>query len=367
MMKPVKIAILSSVSVHAPNYVKLLPKHERYEWVAMSIDQAGFDRLYANEYIPETVKIYEDDEQMLKAHPEIEAVILCGSNEQTYPEFVLCAKYGIKNIMTMKVPTFFMDQYDEMLRLVRENNMVIQVELEMRYKHIIKRLKEIVDSGVIGNLLSMQINNTTVCVPPEIMPWVTSPRETYGKQIRLKEGDSRFRGGCLTDHPHAFDLARYFTESEFESVYAEVSPAIRKDATIEEGAFVLAKMKNGVVVNIDPSYSRHENAKTPVLPEQLGWEGYPKRVEVDIIMNGDKGSIIADCFHSGVFYLGKPYDTYAYFYAEGLAHYMPSLSEFADAIQGKGVTRVNLDFHRNTMEAVSASYESITTGKVIKL
>ena len=367
-MKPVKIAILSSISVHAPNYVTSLPVHSCYDWVAMSATKDDMEKLYEGSVKPpEYVKIYETDEEMLKAHPEIEAVVLAGSNEQTYSEFVLCAKYGIKNILMMKIPTFFMDEYDEMQRLARENGMIVQIELEMRYKQVVRQLKELCDSGVIGKLLSIQINNTTVCLPPEFMPWVTDPKQSYGKKIPLRDGETRCRGGAMTDHPHPFDLARYFTDSEFESIYADVSPTIRPNLSVEDGVFVLGKMKNGVVVNIDPSYSRHENKLPPIHPVGPGWEGYPKRVEVDVVLTGEKGSIVADCFHLGVFYIGLPYNTYAFHYSAGIAHYYPSLDDFAESVRTGKKPRVNLDSHRNTIEAMVAGYESIRLGQPVKL
>ena len=366
-MKPIKIAMLSSISVHAPNYPDLLPKHPMYDFVAMSIASEELPRRYGDTVFPPDIKFYETDEELLKAHPDLDAVVLAGANYQTYEEFKLCAKYGIKNILTMKVPTFSIEEYDEMQRLVRENDMIVQVELEMRFKNTVRQIKKLCDSGAIGKILSIQINNTTVCVLPVISPWVTDPKESYGKKVLLKDGEDVYRGGCLTDHPHAFDLARYFTDSDFESIYAEVSPSIRQSVPIEESVFVLGKMKNGVVVNIDPSYSRHENVNPPVVPEGLGFEGYPKRVEVDVIINGEKGSIVADCFHTGVFYVGKPYDTYAFYYASGNAHYTPSLDEFANAVNEHRQPLVNLDVHRNTIEAINACYESISLGKKVIL
>lgn len=364
-MKPIKIAMLSSVSVHANNYLDILPNHPMYDFVAMSLKSEERPRRYGNAVFPENVKVYETDEEVFKAHPDLDAVVLAGANHQSYEQFLLCVKYGIKNVLTMKVPTFSMEEYSEMQRLARKNGMVVQVELEMRYKNIVRRIKEVCDSGKIGKILSVQINNTTVCVLPVISPWVTDPEESYGEKVPLRDGVQCYRGGCLTDHPHAFDLARYFTGSDFESVYAEVSHGIRQGLSVEESVFVLGKMKNGVVINIDPSYSRHENEKPPALPECLGFEGYPKRVEVDVVINGEKGSIVADCFHTGVYYIGKPHHNYAFYYVSGIAHYTPSLDEFANAVNERRNPLVSLDVHRNTIEVVRACYESIYTGETI--
>lgn len=367
-MKKIKIAMFSSTSVHASAYAMALPFHEDYEWVAASIaPQDQYINYYDN--IAAHTKIYDSDEELLAAHPDLDAVILAGANEQTYSQFKLLVKHGIKNVLVMKVPSFFMEEYEDMQRLAKENDMVVQVELEMRYEQTVRHLKQLIDEGAIGKLLSIEITNTTVVVPPEVLDWVTDPKRSYGRLVPLKEGDDRFRGGCLTDHPHAFDLCRYFTDSEFDSVYADVSPAIRGRFKIEESAFIVGKMKNGVTINIDPSYSRHENALPAIESTGHGWEGYPKRVEVFVNLHGEKGSILSDCFHSGVFYLGLPYHTYAHEYVGGgnSRHYTPALDAFAKCIRERTTPLTNLDMHKNTMKAVTACYESIATGKPVKL
>jgi predicted dehydrogenase len=90
-------------------------------------------------------------------------------------------------------------------------------------------------------------------------------------------------------------------------------------------------------------------------------------VEVDVVINGEKGSIVADCFHTGVYYIGKPHHNYAFYYVSGNAHYTPSLDEFANAVNERRNPLVSLDVHRNTIEVVRACYESIHSGKVVHI
>lgn len=365
-MKKISIALFSTSSVHAPHYINSLPLDSRYNWVASSVakEDRGIPDL---KNIPNYVKIYEREEDLLNAHPDLDAVILCGSNNLTFNQFKLCAERGIKNVILMKIPTMFINEYEEMQRLAKENDMIVQIELEMRANHTVKRLKKLCEEGAIGNLLSIQINNTTVVLPPNIMPWVTNPELSYGKKIELIKDSGMFRGGCLTDHPHPFDLARFLTGSEFESIYAQTTPNIRGKYKIEEGVFVACKMKNGVCVTIDPSYSRHESKQLPLTACGPGWEGYPKRVEVNVVLNGDKGSIIADCFHSGVYHTGLPHNTYAYEYLAGETHYETMLDYFYNSIVAHTTPYVNLDLHKNNIKAIIACYESIYCNKKVCL
>ena len=367
-MKKLKIATFSMTSVHAAPYIDSIPVHSAFDWVAASISPE--DRNIPDlKRIPSYVKIYETEEELLKSHPDLDVVVLIGSNDQTYGQFKLCVKHGIKSILMMKVPSLSMEKYEEMRVLAKEENVSVLIELEMRKDQTVRRIKELLDSGVIGKLLSVQINNTTVVLPPELLPWVTDPGKSYGSVHKLREGDDRYRGGALTDHPHAFDLVRLFTGSEFESIYADVCENFRDGRQIEEGVFVLGKTKNGVNVTIDPSYSRHENKKTPIAAVGPGWEGYPKRVEVNIVLNGEKGSIMGDCFHSGVYHTGLPYNTYAVQYVGGggTEHYSPILDALVDCTICHTVPYTNLDNHKNNMKAVNACYESIYTGETIYL
>ena len=73
-------------------------------------------------------------------------------------------------------------------------------------------------------------------------------KKSYGKRVQIKEGDHRFRGGALCDHPHIFDMIRHITGSEFESIYAEVAPNIRPDIEEEDMLSVIGKMKDGVII-----------------------------------------------------------------------------------------------------------------------
>lgn len=365
-MKRIKIAMFSLTSVHASPYINALPLYEKYDWVAASV--LPKDRYIPDlKKIPSYVKLYETEEELLEAHPDLDAVILAGSNDLTYHQFKLCAEHGIKSVLLMKIPSMFMEQYEEMQQIAAEKGMVVQIELEMRGDQTVRRMKELCDRGAIGKLLSVQINNTTVVLPPELLPWVTNPEESYGKKWELKKDSGLYRGGCLTDHPHPFDLARYFTDSEFASIYADVSENFRDRYTIEEGVFVLAKMKNGVCVTIDPSYSRHENSLPPLAAAGPGWEGYPKRVEVNVILNGEKGTILGDCFHGGVYHTALPYHTFAYQYIGGARHYAPILDSFADSVINRTRPYINFELHKNNIKALQASYESIYSGDIITM
>jgi len=359
-MKPIKIAMLSLNNGHAVGYISMLRKHPDFEWVAVSVAPEDRARAFLD-WVPSGVKIYETDRELLDAHPDIEAVIVASANYQHFEQFRLCAERGV-HMFSMKIPMFNMEEYTEIQQLIKEKHLTFQIELELRFHSTIRRMRELYDSGAIGKLVSMQMYNQTICIISSL-PWVANPEQSYGKRVALREGDSRCRGGALADHPHLFDLARYFSDSEFDRVFAEVAPNLRQNMKVEDNITIIGQMKNGVIVSIDPSYSRHEN---PLKLNGPGWEGYPKRVEVNLILNGERGSILGDCFHSGIYHTGLPEKHYAVRYtrldAEGLV-----LSEFASSIRNKTIPTVNIDMHRKTIEAMNACYDSVAIGRAVYL
>ena len=255
-----------------------------------------------------------------------------------------------------------MDEYDEMIRLCEEHHVVCQVELELHYNPVVRRMKEIVESGKLGKLLSFKATNTTLS-PVWAFPWQGMPEKSYGKRVPLREGDPRFRGGALCDHPHIFDMIREVTGSEFDSLYASVAPNIRPDIEEEDMLNIVGRMKNGVVFSLDPSWSNmEERLKVP----GPGWEVAPKRMEVNLILCGEKGTLMTDCFGPNTYHNGAPNDRYTVNYTY-FDEWVGLIDEFVDNIRLDRLPKINLRRHRETVRVMNAIYESIATGDSVQL
>ena len=283
-MKPIKIAMMSMTHGHTRKYYQTLMDNPKLDWVAVSTENDEVKQIFLNSV--DGIPCYDSDEAMLDAHPEIEAVVLASANSEHLRQVKLCASRGI-HILSMKIPTFDMDEYAEMQRVCKEAGVVFQIELELHYNPVVKRLKELNENKAVGELKSFEATNITLS-PVWAFPWQGVPELSYGKRVQIKDGDARFRGGALCDHPHIFDLIREMTNSEFDTIFARVAPNLR-DIEEEDMLSVVGKMKNGTVFLLDPSWSRTE-AKLKV--PGPGWEISPKRMEVNIILNGEKGRVM---------------------------------------------------------------------------
>lgn len=359
MKKPIKIALLSLNHGHTRKYYQVLRENPNLEFVGASAADADVKALFQRT-VP-GIPVYDSDEELFDAHPEIEAAVLASPNNDHLRQVRLCAERGI-HILSMKIPTFDPAEYDEMIRLVDEAGIVCQVELELHYNPVMQRVKELEESGKLGSLRSFAATNITLS-PVWAFPWQGDPEQSFGKKRHLREGDERFRGGALCDHPHIFDMIRWVTHSEFDTIYAQVAPNLREDLQEEDMLSVSGRMKNGVVFSLDPSWSRMEE-RIPV--PGPGWEVYPKRMQVDITLVGDNGVVSADLFGPNIYHNAGPDDRYTVQYTY-FDEWVGLIDEFVDCIENKKQPKINLRWHRNTIQAMLACYESIESGQPVKL
>ena len=158
-------------------------------------------------------------------------------------------------------------------------------------------------------------------------------------------------------------MIRWLTGSDFDYVYSEVAPNLRKDLQVEDMILVNGKMKNGVSFLFDPSWSRmEERLKVP----GPGWEVFPKRMEVNVTVIGEKGTIMCDCFGPNVYHNGAPNDRFTVQYTY-FDEWIGLIDEFVDCIRNHKTPKINLKWHRQTIDCMNACYSSVASGSVAKV
>ena len=153
------------------------------------------------------------------------------------------------------------------------------------------------------------------------------------------------------------------TKSEFDVIFAKVAPNMRHEIEEEDMLAVVGRMKNGVIFSLDPSWSRAEHKLKVPGP---GWEVFPKRMEVNLVIHGKEGSIFTDCFGPNTYHNGSPDSTYTVQYTY-FDEWVGLIDEFVENIAKKRLPKININWHKNTIKAMNAVYDSIATGKAVKL
>ncbi len=233
----------------------------------------------------------------------------------------------------------------------------------------IERIKEVIASGVLGEVESFTAYNYSHN-PMWWRPWMDIPEASYGRRVPIRSNEKVFRGGVLTDHPHVFYIMTYIFGSDIESVYAECAPNMRDGAETEDMVYVTGKMQNGVIFSLDPSYA---NKEKEILrsTRDLDFVKYPKACQVDIQINGTKGSIIADVYGSDNIETMQPDGVYMVTDYDIKLPVTSSkfIMDIARSVRNPEKYQPIVDFvaHKKIMMAVEASYESIYTGEVVKI
>ena len=358
-MERLKIAMMSMTHGHTRKYYDVLKNNPKLEWIAVSTANSEVKDIFLRSV--EGIPCYDSDEAMLDAHPEIRAAVLASENSEHMRQMRLCAERGI-DVLSMKIPTFDMDEYAEMQSLVKKSGSVCQIELELHYNPVVQRMKELIASEAAGGMLAFNATNITLS-PVWAFPWQGVPEKSYGKRVPVGAGSGKFRGGALCDHPHIFDLIREVTNSEFDLIFAKVAPNMRTELEVEDMLAVVGRMKNGVVFSLDPSWSRAENHLKVPGP---GWEIFPKRMEVNVVIHGAEGSVFTDCFGPNTYHNGAPENKYTVQYTY-FDEWIGLIDEFVENIRLRRKPKINLDWHKNTVRAMNAVYESIASGKPVRL
>lgn len=202
------------------------------------------------------IKNVYDDYRSILEDSEIDAVIIC-SPTNTHSQITIEAAQAGKHIFCEKPIDYEVDRIHAALDAVAKAGIKFQVGFNRRFDHNFKRVRELIQSGAIGDVQILKVTSRDPAPPP--IEYV------------------KVSGGMFLDMTiHDFDMVRYLTGSEVVEVYANagvlVNPSIG-DAGDVDTALISLKFKNGAIGMID-------NCRQAVY-------GYDQRVEV----LGTKGSI----------------------------------------------------------------------------
>jgi myo-inositol 2-dehydrogenase/D-chiro-inositol 1-dehydrogenase len=206
-------------------------------------------------HIPISTGDYRD---ILK-NPNIQAVAICSATD-THSQMIVEAAQAGKHIFCEKPIDFDLKRIDEALNAVEKAGVTLQIGFNRRFDPNFSHVRDIVQSGAIGETHILRITSRDPAPPPV-------------SYIRVS-------GGIFLDMTiHDFDMARFLIDSPVVEVF--VAGAVRVDPAIGEAgdidtAVTTLRFENGTIGVID-------NSRKAVY-------GYDQRVEVF----GSKGAIAAE-------------------------------------------------------------------------
>lgn len=288
-------------------------------------------------------KVYDDAEELLK-NEELDFIDII-TDVDTHEKYTLLgAKYG-KDVICQKPLAPSYEAAKRMMEATRKAGVRFYVHENYRWQPQFRRVKEILDSGVIGTPFRCETAFITAFPVFETQPFLAQLTEF-----------------ALTDQgSHQFDVLRYLF-GEAQTIYCEkqtVNPTIKgEDVTTS-----LLKMENGVVCIQKISFS-----------SPLEKEIFP---QTTLLIEGDKGSIRLDAEFEisittpeGTTKEVVPMLSYSW-QTDRLKPEPPAIVDINQNILndmlGTGKAENTGDDNFKTVQLVWAAYESARSGKVIRM
>jgi len=180
---------------------------------------------------------YSGYEQALE-NKDIDAFVVVSPTKYHKDAAVAIALEG-KHILCEKPMAMTVEECDEMIAAAEKGGGVLQIGFMRRFDQSFIRAKEIVESGSIGEVVMVRSNTRGPSVP---QPWMYDVRKSNGP---LAEVNS-----------HDIDTLRWFTGSEFSSVYAiggnYRSPGAKEEfPDFYDNVIMAASFENGMQGMID--------------------------------------------------------------------------------------------------------------------
>jgi 1,5-anhydro-D-fructose reductase (1,5-anhydro-D-mannitol-forming) len=183
-------------------------------------------------------KAYDNFDRLL-ADPEIDAVYIA-SPVIYHKEQAIKAAKAKKHILIEKPVALTADEGEEVAKVCKDEGVLIAVGFMMRYHAYHQKMKEIIDNGELGDVVSCRAQLT--CWYPD-MPgnW---------RQRKSSSG-----GGALMDMGvHCIDLIQYVTGGKAKKV-AAFSGTKTFNYEVEDSASVIFEMDNGAYAYVDSNFN----------------------------------------------------------------------------------------------------------------
>ncbi len=181
---------------------------------------------------------FDNYDQFLKS--DIDAVFVASSNVHHYEQVIKAAR-AAKNILCEKPIALTSEQAEEMVKVCKDNNVLLAVNYVHRYHPLIIKAKELLVNQKLGKLVSIDVH-FNIDFPPD-------------NNFRFKKELSG--GGALRDiGTHMIDLLRYFG-GEIESIDGVVGNLVYQ-SEVDDFALGTVKFAKSGYGNFNVSYNNKE-------------------------------------------------------------------------------------------------------------
>jgi predicted dehydrogenase len=231
----VRVGIASFAHGHAYSYAAALAEQPQASFAGIWDDQPERGRAAAERYgVPFLAQLND----LLAAS---DTIIVAAENARHRDLVLAAAAAGVHVLCEKPLATSAADAR-AMVAACADAGVLLGTAFPVRYSPAIRRLRAAVAAGALGETQMVRATNRGTYPGG----WFSDPALSGG--------------GALMDHiVHVADLLRWIWGSEFTQVFAEAATRYH-DLTVDDCGLVLIHMQNGMVISLDPSWSRPNKA-----------------------------------------------------------------------------------------------------------
>lgn len=279
--------------------------------------------------------LYNSFESAMEAK-KYDAALICTPTSLHIPTAVHLAKKGIHMIIE-KPLSHNLEGVEELKEIVDKNKVVVEMAYIFRYSPLTKKVKELLDSGTIGKVLSVRGEFSEYL--PDWHPW-----EDYRSFYMAQKSQG---GGSVLDQSHIMDLIHYLIGG-FKSVYAINTKISSLEVNADDIAEMIVTLKNGVIASIHTDIFGRDHKKY-------------------LEIKGEKGNILWDFYMNEVRHYNadtKSSAVFRKFPTDFNLCYIEELKHFIECCQGLKKPTATLQEGIETMELIMAVEKSHLSQKV---
>ena len=228
-VKKLKVAVIGCgrVSVMHLGSIALLDEAELVACCDIKKDRA---ESAAKKY---GVKAYTSYEEMLSCE-QLDAVHICLPHYLHSKVACYAFEKGV-NVLTEKPMDVDLQSAENAVAKAKEKDVLFGVVMQCRYNNSVKLVKNALQSGKLGKILSAR----------SILTWIRP--DSYYEESDWKGTWDKEGGGVVIDQAiHSLDLVNWMVDSEVESVSCSMANRGHKIVKVEDSAEGLITYKNGV-------------------------------------------------------------------------------------------------------------------------
>ncbi len=246
-----------------------------------------------------------------------------------------------KHVLCDKPIALTLKEADEIIRIAQETRIKLMVPFNPRFQLPVIKMKETLDSGQAGDLVSIfaiKYGKLPSKIPdPADYSWLMDPKQAGG-------------GGFLDIGIHAVDAMRWLAGSEAKRVYAHVSTVINEGLPLDDHGIMTVEFENGVIGALSAGWANPD--------------GYPAWLDVRFEVLTTKTAFLID----------SPYHDYSCY--DSIRTTKQSwwrrdvqalVDEFVNAIAQDRVPAISDVDARQALAIILAAYQSSIKGEAITL